>query len=46
MLKKKMDKRVRGGVTFDSFMAMKEAGDFENDKPLFEDKHMQAMFLQ
>ena len=46
MLKKKMDKRVKGGVSFESFMAMKEAGDFDNDKPLFEDKQMQAMFLQ
>ena len=46
MLKKKSDKRVRGGVTFDSFMTMKEAGEFGEDKSLFEDKQMQAMFLQ
>ena len=45
MLKKKMDKRIRGGVSFDSFMAMKANGDFDGEN-MFEDKHMQAMFLQ
>jgi hypothetical protein len=46
MLKKKMDKRLRGGVSFDAFMAMKTEGAFDNDKNLFQDKQMQAMFLQ
>ena len=46
MLKKKQDKRVRGGVSFDTFMTMKAAGEFDSDKALFEDKVMQAMFLQ
>jgi len=46
MLKKKMDKRLRGGVSFDAFMAMKAEGAFDNDKNLFQDKQMQAMFLQ
>ena len=46
MLKKKMDKRLRGGVSFDRFLEMKAEGLFDNDKNLFEDKQMQAMFLQ
>ena len=46
MLKKKMDKRVRGGVAFETFMSMKEAGEFDSDKSYLEDKQMQAMFLQ
>ena len=46
MLKKKQDGRLRGGVSFDSFIAMKSNGDFDNVKNLFEDKQMQAMFLQ
>ena len=44
-LKKKNDSRVRGGVSFDKFLAMKQSGDFE-DFTLREDKQMQAMFLQ
>lgn len=46
MLKKKMDKRLRGGVPFENFLAMKAAGDFDDVKDLFADKQMQAMFLQ
>ena len=46
MLKKKMDKRLRGGVSFETFLDMKAAGDFDDVKDLFQDKQMQAMFLQ
>ena len=46
MLKKKMDKRLRGGVSYDTFLDMKAAGDFDDVKDLFADKQMQAMFLQ
>ena len=44
-LKKKQDSRVQGGVSFDSFMSMKQNGEFE-DFTLSEDKQMKAMFLQ
>ena len=46
MLKKKMDKRLRGGVSFDTFMEKKEAGEFDDVTDLFADKQVQAMFLQ
>ena len=44
-LKKKNDKRLMGGVSFDEFLAMKQNGDFE-DFELLQDKQMQALFLQ
>ena len=44
-LKKKGDNRVKGGVSFDSFLSMKQNGVFE-DYNLLEDKQMQALFLQ
>jgi len=43
-LKKKGDARLKGGVSFDSFMEMKQNGDFE-DFTLLQDKQMQALFL-
>ena len=44
-MKKKQDARVKGGVSFDSFMSMKQNGELEDFK-LHEDKQMAAMFLQ
>ena len=44
-LKKKQDERVKGGVTYDQFLSMKQNGDFE-DFALLDDKQMAAMFLQ
>ena len=44
-LKKKSDARLRGGVSYDSFLSMKQNGAFEDFK-LLEDKTMQAQFLQ
>ena len=44
-LKKKNDKRLRGGVSYDAFMGMKQNGEIEEFK-LHEDKMMAAMFLQ
>jgi hypothetical protein len=44
-LKKKNDSRVKGGVSYDSFLAMKQRGDFE-DFSLLEDKQMKTLFLQ
>jgi|Transcript_39330 predicted patatin/cPLA2 family phospholipase len=44
-LKKKNDARVQGGVSYDTFLSMKQNGEFEDFK-LHEDKQMQAMFLQ
>ena len=44
-LKKKNDSRLRGGVSFDKFMSMKQAGEFE-EFTLLEDKQMKALFLQ
>ena len=44
-LKKTQDARVKGGVSFDSFLAMKQNGELEDFK-LHENKQMSAMFLQ
>ena len=44
-LKKKNDSRLAEGVSYDSFLTMKQNGDFE-DFTLFEDKQMKALFLQ
>ena len=44
-MKKKQDARVKGGVSFESFLAMKQAGEFEEFN-LHEDKQMASMFLQ
>lgn len=44
-LKKKNDKRLADGVSFDNFMVMKQQGMFE-EFSLFEDKQLQALFLQ
>ena len=44
-LKKKGDKRLQGGVSFNKFMTMKQNGDFE-DFTLLKDSQMQALFLQ
>jgi len=44
-MKKKQDARLKGGVSFDSFLAMKQNGEFDEFK-LHEDKQMAAMFLQ
>ena len=44
-LKKKNDQRLKGGVSFDSFLAMKQNGEIEDFK-LHEDKQMKALFLQ
>jgi hypothetical protein len=44
-LKKTSDQRLQGGVSFDSFLAMKQNGDFQ-DFSLLADKKMQALFLQ
>ena len=44
-LKKKGDSRVMNGVSFDSFLSMKQNGEFE-EYSLLEDKQMQALFLQ
>jgi len=44
-LKKKNDKRLRGGVSYDTFMTMKQNGEIEAFN-MHEDKMMQALFLQ
>ena len=44
-LKKKGDKRIMGGVSFDTFLSMKQNGDIE-EYNLLKDKQMQALFLQ
>jgi len=44
-LKKTNDQRLQGGVSFDSFLAMKKNGDFK-DFSLLANKQMQALFLQ
>lgn len=44
-LKKSNDQRVKGGVTFEQFLSMKQNGDFE-DFTLLENKQMKALFLQ
>jgi len=44
-LKKKNDSRLKGGVSFDAFLAMKQNGEIE-DFNLHEDKQMKALFLQ
>lgn len=44
-LKKKNDKSVRGGVTYDQFMEKKNNGELE-EFSLHEDKQVKAMFLQ
>lgn len=44
-LKKKSDKRVKGGVSYDQFMEMKQNGEFE-EFDLHSDKMMAALFLQ
>ena len=44
-LKKKNDSRLRGGVSFEQFLTMKQNGEFEEFQ-LLEDKQMKALFLQ
>ena len=44
-LKKKNDKSVRGGVTYDQFVNMKQNGELE-EFSLHDDKQMKALFLQ
>ena len=44
-LKKKNDSRLRGGVSYDQFLSMKQNGEFD-EYSLLEDKQMQALFLQ
>ena len=44
-LKKKSDKRLQGGASYEQFLAMKQNGEFE-DFNLLEDKRLQALFLQ
>ena len=44
-LKKKADKRVRGGVSYETFLQMKADGEFE-DFDLHSDNVLSAMFLQ
>ncbi len=44
-LKKKNDKSVRGGVTYDQFVSMKQNGEID-EFTLHDDKQMKALFLQ
>ena len=44
-LKKKSDSRLRGGVTYDQFLEMKQNGEFAEFNA-FQDNMMQALFLQ
>lgn len=44
-LKKKSDKRLRGGVTYEKFLEMKQNGDFAEFNA-FKDSMIQALFLQ
>ena len=44
-LKKKSDPRLRGGVSYDQFLQMKQEGEFQEFNA-FSDAQIQALFLQ
>ena len=44
-LKKKSDPRLRGGVSYDKFLEMKQNGEFAEFNA-FDDAQMQALFLE